>query len=103
MYKVPPGGPAAAAGLKIQDVIVSIDDKTVDAMPPLIFQLLTRNAGDRVKIEVLRGSERLVADLTLMDRPVDTDNLTELVDPDKGVLEKLGVIGLDVKDRQSTR
>jgi serine protease Do len=95
---VTPGGPAEAAGLKIQDVIVGIDGKPVDAMPPLIFQLLTRSAGDRVNIEVLRGSERLVAGLTLMDRQVDADSLTEMIDPDKGVLEKLGVIGLDVND-----
>jgi serine protease Do len=95
---VTPDGPAQAAGLQIKDVIVSVDGKPVDAMPSLIFQLLTRSAGDRVNIEVLRGSERLAAELTLMDRPVDADNLTELVDPDKGVLEKLGVIGLDVKD-----
>jgi serine protease Do len=95
---VTPGGPAEAAGLKIKDVIVSIDGKPVDAMPPLIFQLLTRSAGDRVNIEVLRGSERLVAGLTLMDRQVDADSLTEMIDPDKGALEKLGVIGLDVND-----
>jgi serine protease Do len=95
---VTPGGPAEAAGLEIKDVIVAIDDKPVDAMPPLIFQLLTRSAGDRVNIEVLRGSERLVAGLTLMDRQVDADSLTEMIDPDKGVLEKLGVIGLDVND-----
>lgn len=95
---VTPGGPAEAAGLEIKDVIVAIDGKPVDAMPPLIFQLLTRSAGDRVNIEVLRGSERLVAGLTLMDRQVDADSLTEMIDPDKGVLERLGVIGLDVND-----
>jgi serine protease Do len=95
---VTPGGPAEAAGLEIKDVIVAIDGKPVDAMPPLIFQLLTRSAGDRVNIEVLRGSERLVAGLTLMDRQVDADSLTEMIDPAKGVLEKLGVIGLDVND-----
>lgn len=95
---VTPGGPAEAAGLETKDVIVAIDGKPVDAMPPLIFQLLTRSAGDRVNIEVLRGSERLVAGLTLMDRQVDADSLTEMIDPDKGVLEKLGVIGLDVND-----
>ena len=95
---VTPGGPAEAAGLETKDVIVAIDGKPVDAMPPLIFQLLTRSAGDRVNIEVLRGSERLVAGLTLMDRQVDADSLTEMLDPDKGVLEKLGVIGLDAND-----
>ena len=95
---VTPGGPAEAAGLETKDVIVAIDGKPVDAMPPLIFQLLTRSAGDRVNIEVLRGSERLVAGLTLMDRQVDADSLTEMIDPDKGALEKLGVIGLDVND-----
>jgi serine protease Do len=95
---VTPGGPGEAAGLEIKDVIVAIDGKPVDAMPPLIFQLLTRSAGDRVNMEFLRGSERLVAGLRLMDRQVDADILTEMIDPDKGVLEKLGVIGLDVKD-----
>jgi serine protease Do len=95
---VSPGSPAEAAGLKIQDVIVGINGEVVEAMPGLIFQLFSRSAGEHVAVEVLRGSERLTADVTLAYRPRDPDSLTSLIDPDKGVFEKLGVLGVDISD-----
>jgi hypothetical protein len=39
-------------------------------------------AGDRVRIEVLRGSEQLDMQVPVMQRQHNVDRLTDLIDPD---------------------
>jgi S1-C subfamily serine protease len=42
-----PGGPADLAGLRIKDIILSVDAMPIDSLPRLGFHLYTRDAGDR--------------------------------------------------------
>jgi len=93
---VNPETPAAAAGLRVQDIIVSIDGVPVDGVPRLAFQFFTRSAGDRVKLGVLRGSEALTIDLTVTERAHDFDRLTDLIDPDRSLVPKLGILGVNI-------
>src|SRR5439155_12310071 len=58
-----PGGPADVAGLQIKDIIVSIDGKPMDSLPLLSFNLYARNAGDRLKLTVLRGQDQLALEV----------------------------------------
>jgi serine protease Do len=93
---VAPDSAAALAGLRIQDVVVSIDGTPVDDVPRVAFQLFTRSAGDVVRFKVLRGQESYTADVTLSERPHDLDRLSDLVDPEKSLIEKLGVLAVDI-------
>jgi serine protease Do len=94
-----PQGPAETAGLKVQDILVSIDDQPIDNVPSLLFRLYIRNAGERVKLQVLRGSETLSLDVTVAERPHNIDRLSDLVDPEKGLIGRLGIMGVDIDDR----
>src|SRR5207245_1397430 len=95
---VAPNSPAANAGLHVQDIVVSIDGEPVDGLPRLAFQLFTRSADDVVRLKVLRGAEWYTADVTVAERPHDMDRLTDLVDPEKSRLAKLGILGVDITD-----
>jgi serine protease Do len=95
---VAPNGPAAAAGLQVQDIVVSIDGEPVDGLPRLAFQLFTRSADDVVRLKVLRGGAWYTADVTVAERPHDLDRLTDLIDPEKSRLARLGILGVDVGD-----
>jgi len=66
---VAPGGPAARAGIRKDDVIVSLDGKPVDSMNGLIESLLQKNVGDRVVVGLLRSGSRLNVTVTLAARP----------------------------------
>src|SRR5947208_10247144 len=70
-----PGGPADLAGLRVQDVILSIDGRPMDSLPLLAFYLYARNAGDQLKLTVLRGQDQLVLDVPVIERPHDVDRL----------------------------
>ena len=68
---VQPGGPADKAGLKVDDVIISIDGRTMKGPAAVVGAIESRGVGERLRITVLRGVE----ELTLEVRPVDLSTL----------------------------
>ncbi|HET6869704.1 MAG TPA: trypsin-like peptidase domain-containing protein [Solirubrobacteraceae bacterium] len=66
------GGPAATAGLRVGDVIKSIDGTAAVSADQLIAVTLTRRAGDRVEIGYERGGRQATATVTLAARPPGT-------------------------------
>lgn len=95
---VVPGSPAAIAGFAPGDIVLSIDGEAIDDLPRLAFQFFTRSAGDVVRLKVRRGPDLYTADVTAVERPDDFDRLTDLVDPDKSLIAKLGVLGVDITE-----
>jgi serine protease Do len=93
---VVPGSPADSAGLKVKDIITSIDGKPVESLPSIGTRLSMRTGGERIKLGVLRGSEKLSFDLLVVEVPHDFDRLTALVDPDKNLVAKLGVVVIEL-------
>lgn len=62
------GGPAAAAGLQVGDIIKSIDGQTAESSDQLIAVTLTKRAGDRVEIGYERNGSSGTATITLAAR-----------------------------------
>jgi serine protease Do len=91
-----PGGPAASAGLKIQDIILAMDDDPVDALPVFTLHTFTLRAGKLAKLTVLRGSETLNLEVPVLERPHKADTLVEHVDPEKNLVAKLGILGIQI-------
>ena len=58
--------PAAKAGLKSGDRIVEADGKPIDTLAQFRHAIGPRYAGDRLKLVVARGSERLAVELELV-------------------------------------
>ncbi|HJT37266.1 MAG TPA: trypsin-like peptidase domain-containing protein [Actinomycetota bacterium] len=69
---VAPGGPAERAGIKPDDVIVSLDGKPINSMNDLIEFLLQKNVGDKVVVGLIRGGNHLNVTVTLAARPAPT-------------------------------
>lgn len=93
---VVPGSPADSAGLRVKDIITSIDGKQVESLPSIGTRLSIRTGGERIKLGVLRGSEKLSFDLLVVEVPHDFDRLTDLVDPVKNLVSKLGVVVIEL-------
>jgi serine protease Do len=96
-----PGSPAETAGLKIQDVIVSLDDKPVGSLPVFGMYFYMLKAGDRVKIGVLRGSEKMQMEIPVIQREHSVDLLADLVDPEKNLIAKLGIFAIEIDKKIS--
>ncbi len=57
--------PAAAAGLKKGDTVISIDDEPVDSSTSLVAHVRERAVGDKVTLTVLRDGQQVDLDATL--------------------------------------
>ncbi len=93
---VVPAGPADRAGLKIQDILISVDGSPTGSLPMFSQSLLMHSSGEHAKVEVLRGSARVRLDILLEDRPHKVDSLVDMVDPAKDLIRHLGVLGIEL-------
>lgn len=69
IVEVVPGGPADKAGIKPDDVVVSLGGEKIEGMDDLIIAIRERRVGDTVKVEYVRLGQTLTATVTLGDRP----------------------------------
>jgi S1-C subfamily serine protease len=66
----PQGSISEKAGMKVRDIIQSIDHTPVDSVDDVKIELLFRKKGDKVKVKILRktflsGSKEMVFEATL--------------------------------------
>jgi putative serine protease PepD len=69
IVSVVPGSGAAKAGLKKDDVILTIDGEAVDSQTSLVGQVRERTAGQRVVLTVVRDGKRQNVTVTLGAAP----------------------------------
>ena len=65
------GTPAANAGIKDGDIILSVEGKVIDDGHPLDATLAQFSPGDTVSVEILRSGEHITIEVTLGTRPSD--------------------------------
>jgi serine protease Do len=85
--------------VRVQDIILAVNDKPMDSLPMLAFSLFTHVGGEQIKVRVLRGSQELLLDVPIVERPHELDRLADLVNPPNSLVEKLGILGIDVDSR----
>lgn len=66
--EVVPGSPAAAAGIRVGDVIVAIDDTPTQNGSDLLQLLAKRNAGDTVSLKVIQNNNQRTFKVVLARR-----------------------------------
>ena len=93
---ISPGGSADKAGLKIQDVILSVDGTPTGSLPLFAHSLYLHKSGEHAKVEVLRGSDRVPLDIPLVDRPHKQDSLADVADPAKNLVRRLSILGIEL-------
>src|SRR5256885_405854 len=94
-----PGSPSAAAGIRIGDVLLSVDGRLADSVPYVSFRLMSAEGGGKVHVEVLRGQQQLAFDVPVVTRPHEMDQITSLADPEKNLVRPLGIIGIEIDQR----
>jgi serine protease Do len=96
---VVPGSSALAAGLKIQDIVLGVDGKSVTSVPYFGFQMMTHGPGDSVHFEILRGTVGLVFDIPVRQSPHQIDQLASFADPEKSLIRPLGILGVEIDSK----
>jgi serine protease Do len=91
-----PNSPAAKAGLRINDVILSVEGKPMENARQLDVTLYGRKPGSTVNLEVGRGLQRLTLPVSVVERRDETDRFRDLVTPERNLISRLGILGLDL-------
>jgi serine protease Do len=91
-----PGGPAAAAGMKVGDVLVSVDGQPADDLPSVNYYFRLRDSPDRAQITVLRGEAQFVLSVAAVEERNEFDAVSSNVDPQKNSVPELGVLGIEI-------
>jgi serine protease Do len=93
---VQPGGPAAAAGLQIQDIILTADDRRIETLPSLTSALYLHRLDEAVKLSILRGSDRKTIYIPAIEHRDHMDELFDTINPENSLVPRLGILGMDL-------
>jgi serine protease Do len=93
---VAPDGPAAKAGLRPGDVVVSLDGKPMENARQLDVNIYRRRIGESVALQVQRGGKPLEVKVAVAERDDDPSRFMELVTPERNLVSKLGILALDL-------
>ena len=93
---VMPGSPAENAGVKVQDILQTIDGYPVNNLPAVGTRLFMRSGGDQIKLGVLRGSTKLTFLVPVLELQNDLDSLATVVQSNQSPVSQLGVVVIDI-------
>jgi serine protease Do len=96
---VAPRSPAEKAGVRLNDIVLSIDGKAVENLPLFMTALLTHASGTPISLQLLRGAGTLVVDVAAVEETHESDGLVDLIDPEKNRIPRLGIIGVAIDKR----
>ncbi len=93
---VAPDSTAAAAGLQVGDIVLALDGKAMENGRQFEVNLYRRAAGDVAQLEVLRDGQRMKFPVAVAERDDDPMRFADLVSPERNVVERIGVLAIDV-------
>jgi len=100
---VKPDGPAASAGLQIQDIILSADDRRIETLPALTSALYLHRIDQVVKMEILRGDQKKTLYIPAVEHRDQMDQLLDAVNPENSLVPKLGILAIDISGEIGTK
>jgi serine protease Do len=93
---VTPDGPADTAGLKVQDVVLSVDGRPVTGLPGFSAALYQHPPNEDVALNVLRGSSTISLEISALQRYDQEDELSTLATPANRIA-RLGIFATDLE------
>ena len=90
--------PAAQADLRVGDVLTTMGGRPLDNARQFDVRLYRAPPGETVKLEILRDGRRFEATVAVVERPGDPDRFASGVTPEKNLIPRLGILGIELDD-----
>ena len=98
MSDVLPHGAGEAAGLEPNDVVVAIEGRPVREARQVQVEVLERRIGDKITLDILRGSETMHKTVAILERPSSPVVLADLVNDQSNLVRKLGILAMTLDE-----
>jgi serine protease Do len=94
-----PGGPAEKAGLKVGDLLVSVDGQAAENLPTVTYNFRLRESTDKVQLVVMRGGSEHTLSVEPVEERSELDAVSAMADPQKSLVPELGILGVEIDKR----
>ncbi len=96
---VVPEGPADKAGLKVGDIIETLNGRPMEDAPQLNTSIYRMTLGEKIRLTVLRGGQTLNVTVPVIEREDDPQRFADMVNPDDNLVPKLGILAIEINEK----
>jgi serine protease Do len=96
---VAPDGPAEKAGLKVGDIVLTLNHRPMDSVRQVDNAVSRMSLTDIVNVGVLRGGKNLDFNVPVIERDDDPERFADMVNPEENLILKLGILAIEISDR----
>ncbi len=93
---VGPGGPADQAGVKIGDIVLSVNRRTIRNARQLEAYIFRSPMREKITLGILRGADQLSLDVNVLDTVDDPTRFADMVNPEDNLVPRLGILGIGI-------
>ena len=91
-----PNGPAEAGGLRIGDVLLSVDGQPAENLPTVNYFFRLRESDTPVELVVLSGTTQRTIRVTAIEQKSEFDSVSLTSDPERNLVAELGILGVEI-------
>jgi serine protease Do len=95
---ISPDGPAKAAGLKPQDIILTVDDRPIRGVPDFVAALYLHSPSEVLSIKVVRGTNEMSFNVPVVLHHDGPSELADVPLDQQSLIPRLGVLVTDLHD-----
>jgi serine protease Do len=94
-----PDGPAEKGGLKVGDILLSVDGQPADNLPTVNYYFRLRDSTENVKVVVQRGAMQHPLSLATVEERNEFDAVSSMADTQKNMVPELGILGVEIDQK----
>jgi serine protease Do len=91
-----PQGPADRAGVKIGDVILTLDGKVMENGRQFDVNVYRHSPGDKITLELNRSGKTERVTVSVAERAGDPERFMDMVRADRNLISRLGILAVDI-------